>query len=59
MGRSSGGGGRSGGGGGARATSGRSAKERYKMQQANKRWKAGVGKYMPDIYAPKNTRRGR
>jgi hypothetical protein len=52
-------GGRGGGGrgGGGKASGGRSAKERYKMQQANKRWKAGVGKYMPDAYAPKNTRR--
>lgn len=46
-------------GGGGRGAGGQTAKQRYKMQQANKRWKAGVGKYMPDAYAPKNTRRRR
>jgi hypothetical protein len=34
-----------------------SAKARYKMREATKRWNRGVGKFMPDEYAPRNTRR--
>lgn len=47
------------GGSGGRRAGGRpmSAKARYKMREATKRWNRGVGKFMPDEYAPRNTRR--
>jgi hypothetical protein len=52
-------GGRGGGGrgsGGSSVAAGRKAQARYKMQQANKRFKKISG-YMPSTYAPKNTRK--
>jgi hypothetical protein len=47
------------GGSGGRRAGGKamSAKARYKMREANKRWKRGVGKFMPEEYAPRYTRR--
>ena len=42
---------------GRKASRGMSAKARYKLKQATKRWNEGKSKYMPTDYAPKFQRR--